>query len=66
MSRQYYEAIQSYQQLIELDAKWLTSYIESGHAHIALKQNQEALNFYLKAIRIANLTGQDIEDGLLY
>jgi len=49
-----------------MDAKWLQAYIECGHANINLKCNQDALNFYLKAIRIANLTGQDIEDALLY
>lgn len=51
---------------MEMDAKWLTAYIECGHANINLKNNQDALNFYLKAIRIANLTGQEIEDALLY
>jgi tetratricopeptide (TPR) repeat protein len=66
MTRQYPEAIQTYQTLMEMDATWLPGYIEAGHANIQLKQNQDALNFYLKAIRIANLTGQEIEDALLY
>lgn len=49
-----------------MDAKWLPGYIECGHAYMYMRQPQEALSHYLKAIRIANLTGQEIEDGLLY
>lgn len=37
MSRQYNDAISSYQTLQELDAKWLPGYIECGHANIMLK-----------------------------
>lgn len=37
MAKQHTEAIQSYQTLMEMDAKWLPGYIECGHAHIALK-----------------------------
>lgn len=66
MTRQYQDAINTYQTLMEMDATWLPGYIEAGHANIQLKQNQDALNFYLKAIRIANLTSQEIEDPLLY
>jgi len=57
LARQHQDAILTYQTLIDMDAKWLTGYIECGHAYIALKQNHEALSYYLKAIRIANLTG---------
>lgn len=49
-----------------MDAKWLPAYIETGHAYLNLKQPNEALNYYLKAIRIANLTNQEIKDPLLF
>ena len=49
-----------------MDAKWVESYINCGHEFLNLKSNQEALNQYLKAIRIANLSGQELSDPLLF
>lgn len=46
----------TFKNLIELDAKWLPAYSECGHAYYLLRRNEEALNYYLKAIRIGNLT----------
>jgi tetratricopeptide (TPR) repeat protein len=66
MTRLNTEAIATYVNLMDLDAKWLPAYIETGHAYLDLKQSSEALNYYLKAIRIANLTGQEIKDPLLF
>lgn len=66
MSKQNTEAITTYVNLIEMDPKWLPAYIEAGHAYLNLKQPLDALNYYLKAIRIANLTGQEVKDSLLF
>ena len=66
MTRQNTEAIATYANLMELDAKWLPAYIEAGHAYLNLRLPSVALSYYLRAIRIANLTGQEIKDPLLY
>lgn len=66
MSGEYREAINMYEQLVDMDAKWLNGYINWGHCLHQLKQMPEALAIYLKAIRVANLTNQEIEDALLY
>ena len=66
MSGEYREAINTYEQLVDMDAKWLNGYINWGHCLHQLKQMPEALAIYLKAIRVANLTNQEIEDALLY
>jgi len=42
------------------------AYIELAHSLVALKNDEEALKYYLKAIRIANLTNQEIKDNLLF
>lgn len=39
-----------------MNETWLSSYIELGHIYLALKDNEQALMYYLKAIRISNLT----------
>jgi len=49
-----------------LNETWLSAYIELGHSYIAIKNDEEALKYYLKAIRIANLTNQDIKDNLVF
>ena len=66
MSGEYREAINMYEQLVDMDAKWLNGYINWGHCLHQLKQMPEALAIYLKAIKVANLTNQEIEDALLY
>ena len=55
-------AIPALEQMIELKNTWLEGYIEIGHAHYTLDDQDRALQSYLKAIRIANLTQQDITD----
>jgi hypothetical protein len=40
--------------------------IELAHSYAAVKNDEEALKYYLKAIRIANLTGQEIKDNLVF
>ena len=66
MTKQNNEAITTYLRIQDMDAKWLPAYIETGHAYLNLKKPNEALNYYLKAIRIANLTNQEINDPLLF
>jgi hypothetical protein len=43
--------------LIAVNETWLVAYIELAHSYAAIKNDEEALKYYLKAIRIANLTG---------
>lgn len=50
-------AVPALQQMIDLKNTWLEGYIEIGHALYRQGQNEQALQYYLKAIRIANLTG---------
>jgi tetratricopeptide (TPR) repeat protein len=57
MSCDFKEALTSYEHLIDTDPKWLTGYIESAHCYYHQKTFDKALSLYLKAIRIANLTG---------
>jgi len=52
--------------LIALNETWLVAYIELAHSYAAIKNDEEALKYYLKAIRIANLTGQEIKDNLVF
>jgi tetratricopeptide (TPR) repeat protein len=66
LQKQHHEAIQCYHTLSEMDAKWIQAYINCGHEFLYLRSNQEALNQYLKAIRIANLSGQELQDPLLF
>ena len=49
-------AIPALEQMIELKNTWLEGYIEIGHANYTLGDQDRALQSYLKAIRIANLT----------
>lgn len=49
-----------------MDPKWLQGYTQCGHAYLELKDTESALQQYLKAIRIANLSGQEVSDPLLY
>lgn len=55
-------AIPALEQMIELKNTWLEGYIEIGHANYMQGEHERALQSYLKAIRIANLTQQEIND----
>lgn len=55
-----------YKKLQEMDPKWLQGFIQCGHAYLDLKDIDSALQQYLKAIRIANLCGLEVNDPLLY
>lgn len=59
-------AIPALEQMLELKNTWLEGYIEIGHAHYKQGDNERALASYLKAIRIANLTQQEIKDQLVF
>ena len=48
--------------MVDLKNTWLEGYIEIGHALYKQGDNDRALSSYLKAIRIANLSGQEITD----
>lgn len=52
--------------MLELKNTWLEGYIEIGHAHYKQGEQERALASYLKAIRIANLTQQEIKDQLVF
>jgi len=55
-------AVPALEQMLELKNTWLEGYIEIGHAHYKQGDCERALESYLKAIRIANLTQQEIKD----
>ena len=59
-------AIPALEQMIELKNAWLEGYVEIGHANYQLGELEKALSWYLKAIRMANLTGQEIKDQLVF
>jgi len=50
-------AVPALEQMIELKNTWLEGYIEIGHAFYKQGGSENALQSYLKAIRVANLTG---------
>jgi len=54
------------EQMLEMDSTWLEGYILIGHSFYKTENYENALQEYLKAIRIANLTSQDITDPLVY
>ena len=49
-----------------MDSKWVAGYQKLGHALFRVQRYEEALDIYLKAIRVSNLTGQEITDQLVY
>lgn len=59
-------AIEEFEQLVEIDSTFINGFIELGHCHFNLNQNQVALKNYLRAIRVANLTQTEITDQLVY
>lgn len=59
-------AVPALQQMIDLKNTWLEGYIEIGHALYRQGDNEQSLIYYLKAIRIANLTGQEVSDQLVF
>lgn len=50
------------QGMLEADNTWLEGYVESGHSLFKQGQFENALEMYMKAIRISNLTDQKISD----
>ena len=62
-------AIDDLEAMVKMVPTWLQGYIEIGHAHYKMNQqknNEAALNSYMKAIRIGNLSNQEIKDQLVY
>ena len=59
-------AIPALEQMLELKNTWLEGYIEIGHALYKQGENERSLQYYLKAIRIANLSGQEVKDQLVF
>ena len=59
-------AVPALEQMVELKNTWLEGYIEIGHALYKQNEHDRALSSYLKAIRIANLSGQEIKDQLVF
>ena len=53
-------------QMLEMNPTWLEGYILIGHSYYKTGNLEGALQQYLKAIRIANLTQQDITDPLVH
>ena len=51
-----------FEHLTEAEPKWITGYNNLGHALYRLQQYERALEMYLKAIRVSNLTGQEVTD----
>lgn len=65
----YEKAIAEFEHMIDIDNTWLTGYVEAGHAYYRLNNEsskENALKQYLKAIRVANLTGKEIKDQLVF
>jgi len=60
------QSITTYEDIIEMDNTALYCYCEAGHSHYKLGNQQDALKFYQKAIRIANLTSKTIQDELVF
>ena len=55
--------------MVKMVPTWLQGYIEIGHAYFKMNQqksNEAAIKSYMKAIRIANLTQQEITDQLVF
>lgn len=52
--------------MLDLKNTWLDGYIQIGNAYYKQGEQEKALQAYLKAIRVSNLTGQDIKDQLLF
>ena len=59
-------AIPALNQMLEIKNTWLEGYIEIGHAQYKQGDYEKALEAYLKAIRIANLSGQEVKDQLVF
>ena len=62
-------AIDDLEAMVKMVPVWVQGYIEIGHAHYKMNQqknNEAALKSYMKAIRIGNLSGQEITDQLVY
>lgn len=59
-------AIPALEQMLELKNTWLDGYIQIGNAYFKQGESEKALQAYLKAIRVSNLTGQEISDQLVF
>ena len=55
-----------YNLFTNIDGTLTDAYIMYGHCKFILKDNDEALNAYYKAIRVSNLQGQPLKDNLLH
>ena len=62
ISKQFDQAVAIYQSLLEQNARWIYGYEQIGHAFFKLGQEPQAMQIYLKALRVANLTNQQIAD----
>ena len=59
-------AVPALEQMINLKNTWLEGYIEIGHSLYLQGDYEQALQYYMRAIRVANLSGQDVKDQLLF
>lgn len=59
-------SITTFNEIIEIDNTSLESYTECGHANYKVGNQQEALKFYQRAIRMSNLIGSPIDDELVF
>ena len=58
-------AVEDFEAMVKMQPTWLQGYIEIGHANFKMNQqksNEAALKSYMKAIRIGNLTNQEVKD----
>lgn len=59
-------AAEDLQSLIELDPDLTEAHVLYGHCQWLLKNNQPALDSYMKAIRLSNMARKELKDKLLY
>jgi len=51
---------------VELDDTFIDGYIQLGHCQFKLNIQDDAMNSYLRAIRVSNLTQKAITDDLVF
>ena len=66
ITKNWSEAERFLTHLVDLDGKWVYGFEQLGHISFKQESHSQALQFYLKAIRVASLTGQEVTDKLVY
>lgn len=59
-------AVPALEQMVSLKNTWIDGYVDIGHAFYKQADYENALINYMKALRIGNLSGQEVTDQLLY